>query len=216
MGAGTYAHAGSVYQSSAYKSALALLEQDSGGVRVSAHVPAVSNNNKQNAIVRLGMRRDMVQPVWGAVTITVTVERRPYALVPDLCWELDRKLPWCVFGETAIPADSYPLGVLSESSAQHVAGAVIISVDPNQAQGDYSSTSFEPDVSDVRLLLTQGITSDFSDMELLIARRNDLLDVLGPLNGALTGASPPVPEPHVFKGRPWGRAWSKSWGPNFE
>ena len=71
MGAGTYAHAGSVYQSSAYKSALALLEQDSGGVRVSAHVPAVSNSNKQNAVIRLGMRRDMVQPVWGAVTIIV-------------------------------------------------------------------------------------------------------------------------------------------------
>ena len=71
MGAGTYAHAGSVYQSTAYKSALALLEQDSGGVRVSAHVPAVSNSNKQNAVVRLWMRRDMVQPVWGAVTIIV-------------------------------------------------------------------------------------------------------------------------------------------------
>ena len=71
MGAGTYAHAGSVYQSSAYKSALALLEQDSGGVRVSAHVPAVSNSNKQNAVVRLGLRKDMVQPVWGAVTIIV-------------------------------------------------------------------------------------------------------------------------------------------------
>ena len=71
MGAGTYAHAGTVYQSSAYKSALALLEQDAGGVRVSAHVPAVSNSNKQNAVVRLGTRRDMVQPVWGAVTIIV-------------------------------------------------------------------------------------------------------------------------------------------------
>ena len=71
MGAGTYAHAGSVYQSSAYKSALSVLEQDSGGVRVSAHVPDVSNSNKQNAVVRLGSRRDMVQPVWGAVTIIV-------------------------------------------------------------------------------------------------------------------------------------------------
>ena len=47
-----------------------LLEQESGGVRVSAHVPAVSSN-RQNAVVRLGMRRDMVQPVWGAVTIIV-------------------------------------------------------------------------------------------------------------------------------------------------
>ncbi len=70
MGAATYAHAGSVYQSSAYKSALSVLEADAGGVRVSAHVPAVASN-KQNSVVRLGMRRDMVQPVWGAVTIIV-------------------------------------------------------------------------------------------------------------------------------------------------
>ena len=147
--------------------------------------------------------------------ITVRVENRPYSLVPDLCHELARKIPYYTYGESAIPADSYPLGVLSESSAQHEAGAVIISVDPNQAQGDYGSTSFEPDVSDVRLLLTQGITSDFDDMELLIGRRNDLLDVLGRLTGVLRGAPDPVPEPHVFTGRPWGTAWSKSWGPNF-
>ena len=34
-----------------------------GGVQVSAHVPAVSGN-KQNSVIRLGMRRDMVQPMW--------------------------------------------------------------------------------------------------------------------------------------------------------
>ena len=70
MGSSTYGHAGGVYQSSAYKSALSALEQESGGVRVSAHVPAVASH-RQNAVVRLGMRRDMVQPVWGAVTIIV-------------------------------------------------------------------------------------------------------------------------------------------------
>ena len=70
MGAPTYAHAGSVYQSSAYKSALAVLEEDSGGVRVSAHVPAVQSK-KQDSVIRLGLRRDMVQPVWGAITIIV-------------------------------------------------------------------------------------------------------------------------------------------------
>ena len=70
MGAPIYAHAGSVYQSSAYKSALAVLEQDSGGVRVSAHVPGVASK-KQDSVVRLGLRRDMVQPVWGAITIIV-------------------------------------------------------------------------------------------------------------------------------------------------
>ena len=72
MGAGTYAHAGSVYQSTPFRSALSVLEQDAGGVRVSAHVPAVSNSNKQNAVVRLGLRKDMVQPLWGpGVTIVV-------------------------------------------------------------------------------------------------------------------------------------------------
>ena len=71
LGQGTYGHAGSVYQSSAYKSALSVLEDESGGVRVSAHVPAVSNSNKQNGVVRLGMRRDMVQPTWAGVTIIV-------------------------------------------------------------------------------------------------------------------------------------------------
>ena len=70
MGAPIYAHAGSVYQSSAYKSALAVLEEDSGGVRVSAHVPAVVSK-KQDSVVRLWMRRDMVQPIWSAVTIIV-------------------------------------------------------------------------------------------------------------------------------------------------
>ena len=39
-----------------------------GGVRVSAHVP-VASGNKQNSVVRLGMRRDMVQPLWNGVTI---------------------------------------------------------------------------------------------------------------------------------------------------
>ena len=39
-----------------------------GGLRVSAHVPAVSGN-KQNAIVRRGTRRDMVAPIWEGVSL---------------------------------------------------------------------------------------------------------------------------------------------------
>ena len=42
--------------------------KDSGGVRVSAHVPAVAST-KQNAIVRLGTRRDMVAPIWEGVSL---------------------------------------------------------------------------------------------------------------------------------------------------
>ena len=71
MGAATYGHAGSVYRSgNADYSALDSLMAKTDGVRVSAHVPAVSGN-KQNSVIRLGMRRDMVQPMWNGVTLIV-------------------------------------------------------------------------------------------------------------------------------------------------
>ena len=71
-GAGTYGHAGSVYRSgNADYSALDSLMAKTGGVRVSAHVPAVSGSNKQNSVIRLGMRRDMVQAAWNSVSLIV-------------------------------------------------------------------------------------------------------------------------------------------------
>ena len=76
MGSGTYAHAATVYRASgnnadAADAALNVLMNDTGGVKVSAHVPAVVSS-KQNALIRLGMRRDMVAPIWENV-----------ALIPD-------------------------------------------------------------------------------------------------------------------------------------
>ena len=69
MGAGTYAHAAGVYRNTSVdRTALDRLMDISGGVRVSAHVPAVSGN-KQNGIVRRGMNRDMVAPIWEGLTI---------------------------------------------------------------------------------------------------------------------------------------------------
>ena len=69
VGGPTYAHAASQYRSNnADFNALDALMRDSGGVRVSAHVPVV-NASKQNAIVRRGLRRDMVAPVWEGVTL---------------------------------------------------------------------------------------------------------------------------------------------------
>ena len=72
MGSDTYGHAASQYRGNSDNAdALESLMRASGGVRVSAHVPdAVSD--KQNAIVRRGLRRDMVAPVWENV-----------ALIPD-------------------------------------------------------------------------------------------------------------------------------------
>ena len=69
MGAGGYSHAGSVYRGDqSQESAIDRLMTITGGVRVSAHVPAVAST-KQQAIVRLGGRRDAVAGIWQGITI---------------------------------------------------------------------------------------------------------------------------------------------------
>ena len=69
-GAATYAHAGGSYRSNnADYSALDALESKTGGVRVSAHVPAVAAH-KQNAVIRLGSHdRAVIQVLWDGVTL---------------------------------------------------------------------------------------------------------------------------------------------------
>ncbi len=71
MGAGTYAHADSVWRGTNTNndvSALDVLMAKSGGVRVSSHVPAVASA-RQNVIVRRGTNKDMVAPIWEGVTL---------------------------------------------------------------------------------------------------------------------------------------------------
>lgn len=70
MGSGTYGHAAGVFRSdnAGDRAALEDLMSATGGVKVSTHVPAVASN-RQNAVIRLGMRRDMVAPIWEGVTL---------------------------------------------------------------------------------------------------------------------------------------------------
>ena len=69
VGSGTYAHMGGTYRANTTDNpALDRLMAITGGIKVSAHVPAVASN-KQNAVVRLGMRRDMVAPIWEGITL---------------------------------------------------------------------------------------------------------------------------------------------------
>lgn len=69
MGATTYAHAGGLYRNTSVdRNVIDRLMEITGGVKVSAHVPAAASN-KQNGVVRLGMRRDMVAPVWEGLTL---------------------------------------------------------------------------------------------------------------------------------------------------
>ena len=73
-GAATFGHAGGIYAGSANNkgdlSAAEKLMAVTSGLKVSAHVPAVSAN-KQNAVIRLGMRRDMVSPIWDGISLVV-------------------------------------------------------------------------------------------------------------------------------------------------
>ena len=70
MGSASYAHCGNVYRATeSDRPALDRLMAVTGGVRVSAHVPALSNSNKQNNLVRMGMRSDYVAPIWEGVTL---------------------------------------------------------------------------------------------------------------------------------------------------
>ena len=66
MGAATFAHADTQYTSNGDVSALSSISAESGGVRVSPHVAAVASK-KQDAFVRLGMRRDGVVALWEGI-----------------------------------------------------------------------------------------------------------------------------------------------------
>ena len=70
MGAASYGHAASQFRSAnaGDRAALEDLMSVTGGVKVSAHVPGVASK-KQLAVIRLGMRRDMVAPIWEGVTL---------------------------------------------------------------------------------------------------------------------------------------------------
>ena len=70
MGSATYAHAAKAFRSdnAGDRAALEDLMAVTGGIKVSSHVPAVVST-KQNAVIRLGARRDMVAPVWQGITL---------------------------------------------------------------------------------------------------------------------------------------------------
>ena len=71
VGASTYGDMASSYRSmSSDMNALGALDYETGGVRVSAHAPAVGSN-KQNGLVRRGMRQDYAVGIWSAVTLIV-------------------------------------------------------------------------------------------------------------------------------------------------
>ena len=94
------------------------------------------------------------------------------------------------------------------SSGEHVYGGLLISLDPNQPAPEYSSTNAKPDVSEVRLILTQPVTTDLDDLDLFIARRADVCGVLAMVSG-------PIDSQFVFMGNPFSAGFSSGFGPLF-
>ena len=72
VGQGTFAHASAAYKgNNSDESGVERLQEKSGGLMVSAHVPDVANS-KQNSLLRLGMERGgAVQPMWQGVSLVV-------------------------------------------------------------------------------------------------------------------------------------------------
>ena len=69
VGAATYTDMGQTYRNNSVdRSALDRIMELTGGVRVSAHVPAVAAS-KQNAVIMRGMSATAVAPTWEGVTI---------------------------------------------------------------------------------------------------------------------------------------------------
>ena len=72
VGQGTFAHASAAYKgNNSDESGVERLQEKSGGLMVSAHVPDVANS-KQNSLLRLGMERGAaVQPMWQGVSLII-------------------------------------------------------------------------------------------------------------------------------------------------
>ena len=72
VGAPTFAHASAAYKgNNSDESGVERLQEKSGGLMVSAHVPDVASN-RQNCLIRLGMERGAaVQPIWQGVSLIV-------------------------------------------------------------------------------------------------------------------------------------------------
>ena len=101
-------------------------------------------------------------------------------MVPDLARHLAAVLG-LTYGEDIVPADSLPLGVVAELPK----GAIAVQLDENQPAPEYGDGSAAPELNHVRVRLVQRTTDDYDDLDLLLARRVEVLDVLAPLSGVV-------------------------------
>ena len=148
-------------------------------------VPVPSETNVQLAWLAAGAWMPRTNPTRAVMPVVVRCQGATEDLCPAICRELVKKLTYYTLGEDCVASDAAPHGTITASSAQHVKGGIVVSLDVNQNLPEFEDGSPEPSISEVRILVSQGTTTDSDDLELFISRRADLRRVLSRLTGGI-------------------------------
>lgn len=114
------------------------------------------------------------------MSAVVAVQGDTETVIEDLATELRQRLAWGSL-ETVIAIPPGPTGALMAEEAP--AGALVVSLDVNQAAPEFAQGNPDPDYSHVRLSLEQVVTRNLDDRPLLMSRRKDLRREFHTING---------------------------------
>ena len=120
-----------------------------------------------------------------ALAVEVEVVGSSVRLVPDLAWHLAAHSTM-IYGETVIPADTLPAGVM----AGHPAGSLAIRTQQSQPAPIYSDQGEDPEAGVVRLDLIQTISQDLADLGQLDDQRREIERLVSGLAGTIGPANP--------------------------
>lgn len=117
-------------------------------------------------------------------------------LVLDIAEHICINLDWATIGKSVVAFDSLPVESSTGRALGERIGALAISISPSQPAPLYTSEGDVPDQAIVRILLEQLISAKQADREdLLVIRRREIVQLLGPISGPIPigGEDCPVP-----------------------
>lgn len=126
------------------------------------------------------------EPPRAVLTLIVTVRGwDALDLVPDLANHLAARLAWAEVDRNVVPIDAAPIESIPADALAARVGAVTVALDFNQPAPIYTAESDLPDEVEVRVLLSQMVSSRSADRAMLVSRRRSMMELLGPLNGCI-------------------------------
>ena len=125
-------------------------------------------------------------PARAVLPLVVTVRGWDTTTVTsDLAAHLAASLPWAEVGRTVIPADAAPLELGEVDGLASRVGALTLTIDFNQPAPEYTPEGDQPDMSEVRILCEQIVSSRSEDRAMLLERRRDIMRELAIVNGII-------------------------------